>query len=101
MDYGVGINYLLTALSMHGRDAQGAKPAIHRIKLPCVGMHRHAVIEADGKKFSYIIALIPQVTAHFTYETVCLFLEQFAYWISRNLCTYAVIKCTARIARSL
>jgi len=72
MDW-VGINYFLTALSMHGCDAQGRS-------LLCITSNCH---------------LWACIITHY------LFLEQFAHWISCNLCTYTVIKCTARIARSL
>ena len=39
-----------------------------------------------------LMALVSsEVTGHFAYYTVRLFLEQFAYWISHSFCTYTVI----------
>ena len=41
--------------------------------------------------------ILSPLTAHFAYKTVRLLLAQFVYWVSRSLCTYTVIQCTARI----
>jgi len=64
---------------------------------------RSAVLFRNRFSLSSTLYTIATVTGHLAYERLRL-LDSLptpwtvAYWISRSLCTYAVIQCTTRIA---